>query len=133
MIARKDPPAWMPGNQTMQKMAPPVHGVFQAIRGCEGSCDEKLKTKTIEYLDSRVVKYIVEETAKMKEDVTIAVIPDHATPCVLRTHTHDPVPFVIYRPGNKPDEVDSYDEESAKNGHFGLLKGNEFFRALLNK
>ncbi len=53
--------------------------------GREG--DEKLKTKTIEYLDSRVVKYIVEETAKMKEDVTIAIIPDHATPCALRTHT----------------------------------------------
>ena len=88
--------------------------------GHEG--DEKLKTKTIEYLDSRVVKYIVEETAKMKEDVTIAVIPDHATPCVLRTHTHDPVPFVIFRPGTEPDEVDRYDEESAKKGYYGLLK-----------
>ena len=99
--------------------------------GHEGN--EKLKTKTIEYLDSRVVKYIVEETAKMKEDVTIAVIPDHATPCALRTHTHDPVPFVIYCPGTEPDEVDRYDEESAKNGYYGLLKGNEFFRALIGK
>ena len=99
--------------------------------GHEG--DEKLKTKTIEYLDSRVVKYIVEETAKMKEDVTIAVIPDHATPCVLRTHTHDPVPFIIYRPGIEPDAVEKYDEESVKDGYFGLLKGNEFFRAFIGK
>lgn len=97
--------------------------------GHEG--DYKLKTRTIEYLDSRVVKYIMEETAKMDEDVTIALIPDHATPCALRTHTHDPVPFVIFRPGTEPDSVQLYDEESAKDGFYGLLKGDEFFRALL--
>ncbi len=97
--------------------------------GHEG--DEELKTKTIEYLDSRVVKYIVEEAKKMEETITIAVIPDHATPCALRTHTHDPVPFVIYCPDNKPDDVDRYDEESAEKGSYGLLKGDEFFRALI--
>ncbi len=97
--------------------------------GHEGN--EELKTKTIEFLDKRVVKYIVEETAKMEEDVTIAVIPDHATPCVLRTHTHDPVPFIIYCPGNESDDVNKYDEESAKEGSYGLLKGNEFFKALI--
>ena len=71
--------------------------------GHEG--DVELKTKTIEYLDQRVVKYILEETKKMKEDVAIAVLPDHPTPCALKTHTHDPVPFIIYEPGIKPIQL----------------------------
>ncbi len=99
--------------------------------GHEG--DYKLKTATIEYLDSRVVKYILEEIEKMNEDVSIALIPDHATPCSLRTHTHDPVPFVIYRPGDDPDSVNVYDEESAKEGFYGLLKGDEFIRTFLKR
>ncbi|HKM94969.1 MAG TPA: cofactor-independent phosphoglycerate mutase [Prolixibacteraceae bacterium] len=97
--------------------------------GHEG--DVGLKTKTIEYLDYRVVKPIVEAAAQMDEPLSIAILPDHPTPCDLRTHTHDPIPFIIYRPGNKPDQVVRYDEVSAGKGSFGILKGNEFFKALL--
>ena len=97
--------------------------------GHEGDVD--LKVKTLEYLDQRVVKYIVEETKKMQEPVAIAILPDHPTPCDLRTHVHDPVPFMIYHPGADPDTVLTYDEESVKQGHYGLLKGDGFIRALL--
>ncbi len=99
--------------------------------GHEG--DHELKKKTIEYLDQRVVKYIMEETQKMDEDVAIALIPDHPTPCELKTHTHDPVPFIIYHPDESCDNVTSYDEEATKNGFYGLLKGDEFIKALLKK
>ena len=99
--------------------------------GHEG--DHELKKKTIEYLDQRVVKYVMEETAKMDEDVAIALIPDHPTPCELKTHTHDPVPFIIYHPDENPDNVTSYDEEATKNGYYGQLKGDEFIKALLKK
>ncbi len=71
--------------------------------GHEGDVD--LKIKTIEYLDARVVGPIMEATASMEEPVAIGLIPDHATPCEIRTHTHDPVPFIIRRPGESPDEV----------------------------
>ncbi len=98
--------------------------------GHEGNAP--LKTETIEYLDHRVVKYIVEETDKMDEDVAIAIIPDHPTPCALRTHTRDAVPFVIYKPGEMRDAVTHYDEESVKEGAFGVLKGNEFMKAFLS-
>lgn len=97
--------------------------------GHEGDVD--LKVRTLEYLDQRVVKYIVKETKKMKEDVAIALLPDHSTPCALRTHTHDPVPFMIYHPGASPDGVREYNEESAKKGSYGLLEGDGFIRALL--
>lgn len=99
--------------------------------GHEG--DVELKTKTIEYLDRRVVKYILEETRKMDEPVTIAILPDHPTPCALKTHTREPVPFLVYKPGIVPDEVEVYDEFSVKNGTLGLLKGDEFIRKFLEK
>ncbi|MDX1285686.1 MAG: 2,3-bisphosphoglycerate-independent phosphoglycerate mutase, partial [Draconibacterium sp.] len=97
--------------------------------GHEGNVE--LKTKTIEYLDSRVVRYILEETKKMDEDVTIAILPDHPTPCALKTHTREPVPFSIYCPGLPSDEVKFYDEFEIKKGTYGLLKGNEFMKVFL--
>ncbi|WP_423127531.1 cofactor-independent phosphoglycerate mutase [Gaoshiqia sp. Z1-71] len=98
--------------------------------GHEG--DVELKTKTIEYLDQRVVKYLVEETAKMDEPVTIAVLPDHPTPCATTVHTKDPVPFLIYKPGASPDSVETYDEFTVKNGSYGLIHGAAFIQALIS-
>ncbi len=98
--------------------------------GHEGDAD--LKVRTLEYLDARVVKYIVEETQKLDDKVAIAILPDHPTPCDLRTHTHDPVPFMIFTPGVPGDDVKTYDEESVKAGSFGLLKGDQFIKALLD-
>jgi len=97
--------------------------------GHEG--DVELKMKTIEYLDYRVVKPIFEEVSTWSEPVTIAILPDHPTPCVYKTHTNSPVPFIIYRPGEKADEVSVYDEFAAEKGSYGLLKGAEFMKALI--
>jgi 2,3-bisphosphoglycerate-independent phosphoglycerate mutase len=99
--------------------------------GHEG--DVELKTKTIEYLDQRVVKYIIDETQKMDVEVGIAILPDHPTPCALKTHTRDAVPFSIYKPGIESDEVNVYDEFDVKKGYYGVLKGDEFIRNFLGK
>ncbi|MFH1942091.1 MAG: hypothetical protein ABIL68_08285 [bacterium] len=98
--------------------------------GHEGNVE--LKIKTIEDLDSRVVKTIMKETAKMDEPVAIALLPDHPTPCEVRTHVRDPVPFIIYKPGEEPDDVKEYDEISVEKRYYGTLEGNEFIRAFLN-
>jgi 2,3-bisphosphoglycerate-independent phosphoglycerate mutase len=95
--------------------------------GHEGDVD--LKIKTIEYLDKRVVKTILEEVKNWEEPVTIAILPDHPTPCRIKTHTNSPIPFIIYKPGQTPDAVGNYDEFAAQNGSYGLLKGPEFIQA----
>jgi 2,3-bisphosphoglycerate-independent phosphoglycerate mutase len=97
--------------------------------GHEG--DAELKRKTIEYLDQRVVKYIVEETAKMEEDVAIAILPDHPTPCKLRTHTHDPVPFMVYHPKYETDKVTEWNEDSVTEGGFGVMQALDFMKMFL--
>ena len=97
--------------------------------GHEG--DVGLKIQTIENLDSRVVGPIYEAVKEAKEPVAIAVLPDHPTPCELRTHTADPVPFVIWYPGIEPDEVQTYDEVAACSGSYGLLKEDEFIQEFM--
>ncbi|MCU6768306.1 cofactor-independent phosphoglycerate mutase [Barnesiella propionica] len=92
-----------------------------------------LKKKTVENLDRRVLKRLIEATHEMDEPVAIALLPDHPTPCRMRTHTSSPVPFIIYKPGVEPDAVQVYDEYSVEGGSYGLLKGDEFIRAFLGK
>ena len=91
-----------------------------------------LKIKTIENLDSRAVGPIYEAVKDWDEPVTIAVLPDHPTPCKLRTHTAEPVPFLIYYPGIEADSVQEYNEDACRNGMWGELKKDEFIRILLN-
>lgn len=99
--------------------------------GHEG--DVELKVRTIEYLDYRVVKLILAELQQWNEPVTIALLPDHPTPCSIRTHTNDPVPFIIYRPGEVPDAVQVYDEFSCRQGSYGEIRELEFMKLLLNQ
>lgn len=99
--------------------------------GHEGDID--LKVKTIEYLDSRIVKPIYEEVSKWDEKVCIAILPDHPTPCKLRTHSADAVPFLIYNPEKQPDAVQAYDEFSVKEGSYGILNEDEFIKSFLKK
>ena len=90
-----------------------------------------LKIKTIENLDSRAVGPIYEEVKHWDVPVSIAVLPDHPTPCELRTHTAEPVPFLIWYPGIEPDEVQTFDEVAACNGSYGLLKEDQFIEEFM--
>ena len=98
--------------------------------GHEGNFD--LKQLTIENLDKRVVGPIYEAVKDWDEPVAIAVLPDHPTPCELRTHTSEAVPFLIYYPGIEPDGVQTFDEESCKEGIYGVMKENEFMNEFIN-
>jgi 2,3-bisphosphoglycerate-independent phosphoglycerate mutase len=99
--------------------------------GHEG--DVQLKVRTIEYLDRRIAGPICEAVGQWDEPVAIAVLPDHPTPCAVRTHTLAPVPFLICKPGQAPDEVARYDEFSVANGKYGLLHGDMFMKELMRK
>jgi 2,3-bisphosphoglycerate-independent phosphoglycerate mutase len=98
--------------------------------GHEGNAE--LKTRCIEALDERIVKPIMESVKGSLEPITIAFLPDHPTPCISRSHVHDPVPFIIYKPGEKPDDVDRYDEEACVNGSYGFIEDGDFIRILFD-
>jgi 2,3-bisphosphoglycerate-independent phosphoglycerate mutase len=91
--------------------------------------DYKLKVKTIEDLDRRVLGRIL---AGLKEPCTIAVLPDHPTPVKVGTHTRDLVPFAIFNSDSSGDGVASFDEFSAQKGSFGLETEKSLVSLLLS-
>ena len=98
--------------------------------GHEGNVE--LKLKTIEYLDRRIVGPVYEAVKDWDEPVAIAVLPDHPTPCELRTHTAEPVPFLIYCPEIEPDRVQTYDEVACREGVCGMMEKDEFMNEFLS-
>ncbi len=94
--------------------------------------DVQLKLRTITDLDNRVVGPVLDAVQNWTEPVCIAVLPDHPTPCELRTHTADPVPFCIWYPGIEPDSVQTFDEAACQDGAYGLLQGDQFINEFMN-
>lgn len=81
------------------------------------------KVKSIELLDSQIVGPIIEAMKKYGE-YKIMVLPDHPTPLSLRTHTAEPIPFVIYDSTNEiASPALSYDEFEAKKSNIFIDKG----------
>lgn len=95
--------------------------------------DLELKLRTIENLDKRMVGPIFEEVSKWDEPVAIAIMPDHPTPVEIRTHVKEPVPFVIWYPGIKPDDVETYSEVSCVCGSYGMLHLTEFMNEFMKE
>lgn len=94
--------------------------------------DLELKLKTIENLDSKIIKPIYEEIKTWKDaPVRMAILPDHPTPVEVRTHVKEPVPFIIWHDGITPDNVKNYDEMSCADGGYGLLRLNEFMKTFM--
>ncbi len=62
--------------------------------GHQGNVDHKVQS--IEHLDSRVIRVIIDEMNKAGEDFRLLVMPDHPTPIRCRTHTSDSIPYLLY-------------------------------------
>ncbi len=72
------------------------------------------KVKSIEFLDQRVIKVIMEGMDKAGVPYRMLVMPDHPTPIRLRTHTCEPVPYLLYDSTNKLNYSWNYNEAEAK-------------------
>ena len=90
-----------------------------------------LKLQTIEDLDHRLLAPIMAELDAWDQPVCIALLPDHPTPCLHRTHTSEPVPFCIWHRGIEPDNVQTFDEDAARLGSYGQLQPGQFIREFM--
>lgn len=90
-----------------------VHVEAPDEMGHQGSTEDKIKA--IEYLDGRVIGRITGRLDQAGEDYRIMVLPDHPTPIKVRTHTKDPVPYMIYD-SRRADSglVHTYGESAAR-------------------
>lgn len=84
--------------------------------GHQGEVEKKIWS--IEQIDREVLGMVLAE-ADNCEDIRVLLLPDHPTPLSVRTHTSDPVPFMLYDKNKPfPSSVSSYDEDAALSGRF---------------
>ena len=96
----------------------------------QGNLDGKIKA--LEIIDEKVLAPIAEYLMASGEDFRILVVPDHRTPIRIRTHSSDPVPFVIYSSKNQGyvNESNRFDEVSGSGGMYfdsGFALADYFF------
>jgi 2,3-bisphosphoglycerate-independent phosphoglycerate mutase len=93
----------------------------------------QLKIEAIEAFDEKVVGPILEGMKGFKR-YKVLVLPDHPTPLSVRTHTADPVPYVIYsnEGGTKTVHAQTFDEVSAGQSGISIEKGFELIERFLN-
>ncbi len=88
-----------------------VHVEAPDEMGHSGSIQNKIKS--IEYIDSRVLKPIVEAMEVSGEDFRLLLLPDHPTPIRIRTHTAQPVPYLLYDSTRQRKSISKYSEHEA--------------------
>lgn len=71
------------------------------------------KVKSIELIDKYVLEPVAEYLKRTGEAFRVLITPDHATPLSLKTHTNDPVPFMIYDSSKENNGVKSFNEKTA--------------------
>ncbi len=89
--------------------------------GHRAECENKVRA--IELIDERVLTPIVEYLEGAGEDFAVLVCPDHPTPLVTRTHSRNPVPYMIYRSNKLTEGADTFTEETAKNSGVLITEG----------
>jgi 2,3-bisphosphoglycerate-independent phosphoglycerate mutase len=89
--------------------------------GHQGSIENKVKA--IEYLDQRVIKPVIEGMNEADEDYRVLIMPDHPTPIHLRTHTDDPVPYLLYDSRINKENHFEYNEYDAKKSGNVIFEG----------
>lgn len=88
--------------------------------GHEGEIE--MKVRAIELFDEKVVGPVVEGLERSGEDWRVLLMPDHATPISIKTHSRDPVPFTIAGTRVMPDVVECFDEQAAERGGYGRVE-----------
>lgn len=99
--------------------------------GHQGSVERKVQA--IEYLDQRVIRPVKEGLDAAGTDYRMLVLPDHPTPIRVRTHTSDPVPYLLYDSTEKGDHSWVYNEKEAALSGVKLEEGWMLMEHLFEK
>ena len=99
--------------------------------GHQGSMERKIKA--IENLDEKVIKIVYDALSASGEDFRMLVLPDHPTPIVLRTHSSEPVPYILYDSTENKESVLKYNEKDAKASGIYVAEGHTLIDHLFEK
>ena len=88
------------------------------------------KKKSLEIIDEKILGPVLKALDKY-DDYKVLIMPDHATPLSLRTHTNDPIPFLIYKKSN-PTVGGKFTEEGAKESGIFIENGYKIMEYFIN-
>ena len=108
-----------------------VHVEAPDEMGHQGLLKEKIRS--IEYLDRRLIAPVKKAMEDAGEDFRMLVLPDHPTPIRLRTHTGDPVPYVLYDSTRQRKSIQKYTEAEAEAAGNFEPNGYRLIARLLSK
>ncbi len=99
--------------------------------GHQGSAENKIKA--IEYIDDQVVGPVAEALRAAGTDFRMLILPDHPTPVRVRTHTSDPVPYLLYDSTKAAEGSGTYSEKTGKQSGKMLEEGYRLIDHLLER
>lgn len=108
-----------------------VHVEAPDEMGHQGSVERKVQA--IEYLDARVVGPVLSGLEASGEDFRLLIMPDHPTPIPVRTHTSDPVPYLLYDSREPQEHSWHYNEKEAEGSGIFRAHGYEMVDLLFAK
>lgn len=92
--------------------------------GHQGSVERKIQA--IEFLDNRIIRKVKEALDASGEAYRMLILPDHPTPIEVRTHTSDPVPYLLYDNQKEQKHDWKYNERCAADSGNDRLAGYKF-------
>ena len=99
--------------------------------GHQGSVERKVQA--IEWLDERIVKPIAEGLNEAGEAFRMLILPDHPTPICIRTHSSEPVPYVLYDSTEEKQNSWNYNEKEAESSGNYVAEGHTIIDKLFEK
>lgn len=88
---------------------------FEGPDECGHQGNAKEKIQAIEWLDEKCLAPLMQALDDKGEDYNILLMPDHATPLELRTHTAEAIPYILYKKNQTLEHhAEHYDENHAK-------------------
>lgn len=109
-----------------------VYVHLEAPDECGHRHEPENKVRSIELIDEKIIAPIIKAMKEAGEEFCMMVLPDHPTPLALRTHTSDPVPFIIYRSNDEKDSgVQRYTEVNAAATQVYVAEGFRLMEQLI--
>ena len=97
--------------------------------GHQGNLQHKIQS--IEEIDEKIVSVVKKALDKAGEPYRMLILPDHPTPICKRTHTSDPVPYVLYDSTKVQKKVDVFSEKSAESSGIYQSEGYRLLEQLI--
>ena len=97
--------------------------------GHQGEMEHKIKA--IEYIDEKIIGAVKNGLDAAGEAYRMLVLPDHPTPIRCRTHTSDPVPYLLYDSTKACDQGCAFTEKDARQSGIFIDHGYEMIRKLI--